>query len=58
MTILDQIGEPFAFWLVRTFLTSPEDQTDDTQPVTTMHTFLIGTVILVVIVIVRLLISH
>jgi hypothetical protein len=58
MTILDQMDEPFAFWLVRTFLISPEDQTDDTQPLTTTYTFLTGTVILMVIVIVRILISR
>ena len=58
MTILDRMDEPFAFWLVRTFLNSSEDETDEMQPLTTMHTFLTGTVILLVIVIVRVLISR
>ena len=58
MTILNPMGEQFAFWLVQSFLISQEDQTDETRPLTNAHAIVIGTVILVVLVILRLLVSR
>jgi hypothetical protein len=58
MTFLNEMREPFAFWLIRTFLISPEDEVDEKQPLTNRYTILTGTVIVIFILIVRLLISR
>lgn len=57
MTLKNHTGEPFAFWLIKEFLGSPEDQADEAQPMTNRYTLLTGIAILVVIAIIRLLIS-
>ena len=58
MTLQNEMGEPFAFWLVGEFLISPDDQADEVQPLTNRYTFLTGTVMLMVIAVIRLLISR
>ncbi len=58
MTGFNLMGEPFAFWLVQAFLIPEEDQTDEMQSLTNTYTFVMATVILMVIVMVRLLLSR
>jgi len=58
MTLQNEMGEPFAFWLVGEFLIAPDDQADEAQPLTNRYTFLTGTVILIVIAMIRLVISR
>jgi hypothetical protein len=57
MAALSRMNEPFAFWLVQSFLIPEEDQADEMEPLTSKYTFVTGTVVFVVIVIVRLLLS-
>jgi hypothetical protein len=58
MTLQEEMGEPFGFWLVREFMISPNDQADEVQPLTNRYTLLTGIVILLVIEMVRLLIPR
>jgi hypothetical protein len=58
MAALNRMSEPFAFWLVQSFLVPDEDQADERPPLTNAYTFVTGATLVIVLVIVRWLMTR
>lgn len=56
MMLGKEIGEPFAFWLVNNFLPPLDETSEEVQPMIDRHTFLTGTAIVMLIVLLGLLV--